>query len=127
MSQDWRPWQIALLACVLAFVTARVLAWAGRVRVAVRDRGVLQTVFDGLKSLPIVNGIVRDQQEKLVVCSAVSDLRAVYLWWRVGALKFCCVKCCHWHHLGLRKVRFLERAACCRCAGLSNSVICIAC
>jgi len=65
--QDWRPWQIALLACVLAFVTAQVLAWASRVRVAVRDRGVLQTVFDGLKSLPIVNGIVRDQQEKLVV------------------------------------------------------------
>ncbi len=77
--QDWRPWQITLLACVLAFVTAQVLAWAGRVRVAVRDRGVLQTVFDGLKSLPVVNGIVRDQQEKLVVCSVASGSRAVCL------------------------------------------------
>ena len=65
--QDWRPWQIALLACALAFLVSRALAWASRIRVAVRDRGALQTVFDGLKSLPIVHGIVRDQQEKLVV------------------------------------------------------------
>ena len=69
LMQDWRPWQIALLACLLAFIVARVLAWASRIRVAVRDRGALQTVFDGLKSLPIIHGIVRDQQEKLVVRS----------------------------------------------------------
>jgi hypothetical protein len=52
---------------VLALLVARILAWAGSIRVAVRERGALQTVFDGLKSLPVIHGIVRDQQEKLVV------------------------------------------------------------
>ena len=65
--QGYHPWQIALLACILALLVSRVLAWAGSVRVAVREHGALQTVFDGLKSLPIIHGIVRDQQEKLVV------------------------------------------------------------
>ena len=80
LSQVYRPWQIALLACVLALLVARVLARAGSVRVAVRERGALQTVFDGLKSLPIIHGIVRDQQEKLVVGRSTHCLDSTFTW-----------------------------------------------
>lgn len=63
----WHPWQVALAAMALALVVSQLLARAARVRRNVRERGALQCVFDALKRLPIIRGIVKREQEKLVV------------------------------------------------------------
>ena len=65
----YHPWQIALAAVALALVMSRLLAWASQFKRNVRDRGVLQCVFDAVKQLPIISGIVKREQEKLVVRS----------------------------------------------------------
>lgn len=73
---------MALAALALALLAALLVAWAGRVHRNVRERGALQCVFDAVKRLPIIRGIVKREQEKLVV-RALNPLQPVislYIW-----------------------------------------------
>jgi len=63
----YHPWQIALAVMGLALVLSRLLAWASRVRRSVRERGALQCFFDAVKRLPVISGVVKREQEKMVV------------------------------------------------------------
>lgn len=63
----YHPWQIALAVIAIALVLSRLLAWASRVRRSVRERGALQCFFDAVKQLPVISGIVKREQEKMVV------------------------------------------------------------
>lgn len=58
---------MALAALLLALLAGQLLAHASRVRRSVRERGALQCVFDAAKRLPIIRGIVKREQEKMVV------------------------------------------------------------
>ena len=60
-------WQVALAALALAVLVAQLLARAARVRRSVLERGALQCIFDGAKRLPIIRGIVKREQDKMVV------------------------------------------------------------
>ena len=71
------PWQLALLAVAAALLLAQILVRVSDVRSRIEERGALQCVFDGLKSLPVINGIVKREQEKLVVNTSARSHKAV--------------------------------------------------
>eukprot|EP00891_Asterochloris_glomerata_P007131 jgi/Astpho2/7131/Aster-08310 len=63
---SYAHWQIAAGSIMATLVLLWVWRFITALWADVREKGVLQTIFDFLKSLPIVRGIVKKEMDKLI-------------------------------------------------------------